>query len=58
MMVALVISLLGLLIIGFLVAPLWMQRNRTAFSPEQIERISREIEEEIRALRTYPGEQA
>jgi hypothetical protein len=51
MMVALVISLLGLLIVGFLLAPLWMQRSRTAYSPELIERINQEIEEEVRALR-------
>lgn len=57
-MVPLVMGLLGLVIVGFLLAPLWMGGGRASYPPEFIDHISREIEEEIRALRPYPEKQA
>jgi len=55
-----VATLFGLLILGFLTSPLWMHRGQTsaAYSRELIDRIGEEIEQEIRALRTYSDKQA
>lgn len=53
-MVTLVGALWVLLIVGFVLSPLWIEKGRTAYPQELLDRIGHELEDEIRALRTKP----
>ncbi len=54
-MVTLLVALLGSLIVGFLIYPLWREKGRAAYPQELLDRIDNEIEDEVRALRTEPN---